>query len=398
MASDTDKIKILIADDNDTDRLLLSSFVAKLGHKVVLASDGQEAVDLFQQEQPHIILLDALMPKMTGFEAALNIKKLAGKKLVPIIFLTSLSDAESLVMGLEAGGDDFLSKPYNHVILKAKIDAFNRMRVNHNQLQQALEDLEESQTRLVQREKMASLGELVAGVAHEINTPLGVGITSVSYLGDELALLQKNYQDGELTEPNLKEFLSNAQKSVGITQINLNRAATLVSSFKQVAVDQSSNNVRTIHLKQYMDEMILSLNSQSKQTRHQISVKCPEDLICTCDAGALNQVISNLVINSFVHGFEDVDDGCINIDISLQGEDIKLIYQDDGAGVAAEQVGKIFDPFFTTKRGQGACGLGAHIIYNQINQNLGGQVKVSCMPSEGLYYEIIFPQQAKSDC
>jgi len=395
MTLDKHKIKILIAEDNETDRLLLSSFVKRLGHEVVLACDGQEAVELFEKEQPHIILLDALMPRMSGFDAALSIKKLADKTLVPIIFLTSLSDAESLVMGLEAGGDDFLSKPYNHIILKAKIDAFNRMRVNHNHLQKALEDLKKSKNQLVQREKMASLGELVAGVAHEVNTPIGVSITAVSYLESELELLQKNYQEGLLTENKFKEFIGNVHESVEITQINLKRAATLINSFKHVAVDQANSKPRTIFLKSHVGEVISSLQHQFKRTQYQILVDCPEELACTCDAGALSHVISHLVANSLLHGFEGLDTGCISIVISLEGENIKLDYRDDGVGMTEERVKKVFDPFFTTKRGQGACGLGAHIVYNQVNQNLGGQVKVNSRPDEGTFYEVVFPQRIK---
>jgi len=334
------------------------------------------------------------MPKMTGFEAALNIKKIAGTTFVPIIFLTSLSDAGSLVKGLEAGGDDFLSKPYNHLILKAKIDAFNRMRVNHYCLQQALEDLEKSQARLVEREKMASLGELVAGVAHEVNTPIGVGVTAISYLGSELSLLQKKYKEGELTESYLQEFLGRAKDSVDITQTNLKRAASLVNSFKQVAVDQSNNKARLIYLKRHMDDVILSLHPQLKVTKHKVMVDCPAELSCSCDAGALSQVVSNLVTNSIIHGFDGVEEGCINIAFSQENENIKLIYKDNGVGMKTEQLSKIFEPFFTTKRGQGACGLGAHIIYNQVNQSLGGHVKVNSTEGSGVVYEIDFPQNA----
>ena len=394
MPLDTDKISILIADDNDTDRLLLSTFVTKLGHQVLLASDGQEAVERYEQERPHIILLDALMPKMTGFEAALNIKQIAGTTFVPIIFLTSLSDAESLVKGLRAGGDDFLTKPYNHLILKAKIDAFNRMRVNHSRLQKALEDLEASQARLVEREKMASLGELVAGVAHEVNTPIGVGVTAISYLGSELSILQRKYNEGQLTEPYLQEFLGLAKESVDITQTNLKRAASLVNSFKQVAVDQSNNQARLIHLKRHMDDIILSLHPQLKMTNHKIVVDCSAELTCNCDAGALTQVVSNLVTNSIIHGFEGVEEGHIDIALLKLNEMIRLIYKDNGVGMKQTQLNKIFEPFFTTKRGQGACGLGAHIIYNQVNQNLGGQVKVSSTEGEGVLYQIDFPQNA----
>ena len=396
MTLSANAIKILIADDNDSDRLLLSAFVTKLGHQTVLAKDGEQAIELFGKEHPHIILLDALMPIKNGFEAAVEIKRLAGKTFVPIIFLTSLTDAESLAEGLEAGGDDFLSKPYNHVILKAKIDAFNRMRINHHDLQKALEDLKQSQDRLVQREKMASLGELVAGVAHEINTPLGVGITANSFLKDEVTLLHNRYQQEKLTKEVLNDFLVTAQESVNITQLNLKRAAALINSFKQVAVDQSNNNTRAIQLRQYLDEIILSLHPQLKTVRHNIELDCSSDIECTCDAGALSQVITNLIMNSIIHAFEGIEIGHILIQISQIGETIKLVYSDDGVGMGQGVLDKIFEPFFTTKRGQGGCGLGAHIVYNQVNQKLDGQLKIQSKPGEGVSYEIEFPKEAKT--
>ena len=247
---------------------------------------------------------------------------------------------------------------------------------------------------MVEREKMASLGELVAGVAHEVNTPIGVGITANSYLASELSLLQKKYQSGELTEPYLQEFLNLATESVGITQTNLKRAASLVNSFKQVAVDQSNTKARLIYLKRHMDDVILSLNPQLKLSNHTVVVDCPAELTCNVDAGALSQVVSNLVTNSIIHGFEGMEVGHISIGISLQNETIKFTYTDNGVGMAPAQLSKIFEPFYTTKRGQGACGLGAHIIYNQVNQNLGGQVRVSNSEDGGILYEIDFPQNA----
>ncbi len=193
MTEPAESLKILIADDNDSDRMLLQAIVRKQGHQVVTAADGQEAVDLFRQEAPQIILLDALMPRKDGFEAAREIKALAGEELVPIIFLTSLTDAESLAKCLEAGGDDFLSKPYNRIILKAKINAFNRMRMMHLTLQEQRDQIAENNEHLLQEQHVAKtvfdnvahMGCLHAKNIQHLLSPLSV------FNGDVLLACQK---------------------------------------------------------------------------------------------------------------------------------------------------------------------------------------------------------------
>jgi len=186
-------LKILIADDNDSDRMILQAIVRKQGHTVVTAKDGIEAVEQFKAGAPEIILLDALMPRMDGFEAARIIKQLAGEELVPIIFLTSLTDAESLAKCLDAGGDDFLSKPYNRVILDAKINAFNRMRIMHSTLQSQRDLIAENNEHLLQEQQVAKtvfdnvahLGCLHAKNIKHLLSPLSV------FNGDVLLACQK---------------------------------------------------------------------------------------------------------------------------------------------------------------------------------------------------------------
>jgi DNA-binding response OmpR family regulator len=148
-------LKILVADDTDADRLILETIVRKEGHQVFSAKNGLEAVAIFKQENPDIVLMDALMPELDGFDAARQIKDLAGDELVPIIFLTSLQDTESLVHCLDAGGDDFLSKPYNRVILKAKIKSFNRMRGLHSTMISQRDQLAQHHQRLLQEQTVA---------------------------------------------------------------------------------------------------------------------------------------------------------------------------------------------------------------------------------------------------
>ena len=385
-------IKILIAEDSNADRLILQKIVEKQGHQVVLASDGEQAVEKFKEESPQIVLLDVLMPRMDGFEAAKEIKAIAGDDLVPIIFLTSLTDSESLAKGLSAGGDDFISKPYDRIILKAKIEAFNRMRVGHQQLQLALKNLEKFQARLVEREKMASLGELVAGIAHEVNTPIGIGVTATSHLSLLIKELSKSYDAGSLGPDQLDHFLERATESITITETNLNRAAELIRSFKQVAVDQSSGAKRKINLLQHLNDILLSLRPHLKKVKHRVTLVCEKDLSCTCDAGALTQILTNLIMNSLIHAFIGIESGNITIKIELQDQQIKMTYRDDGVGMDEACLEKIYEPFFTTRRGQGGSGLGANIIFNQVNQALHGNIETRSQPGKGTQFYISFPQ------
>jgi len=260
-------------------------------------------------------------------------------------------------------------------------------------LNQALSALQEAQSELVRQEKLASLGRLVAGVAHEINTPLGICVTATSHLVQEVKLTREEMAAGALTEDSLLAFLEIVDQSLRIMTSNTQRAAALVRSFKQVAVDQSSDDVRGFNLKRYLDEVLLSLQPKLKGRPLKLVVACPADLEVTSLPGALSQIVTNLVVNSLVHGFERDQTGNIRITASLEGGDTVLLdYSDDGMGMGKDTLEKLFDPFFTTRRGQGGSGLGAHILYNLVTGALKGQVKVDSAPGMGLHYRLRFPR------
>ncbi|WP_163834789.1 ATP-binding protein [Spartinivicinus ruber] len=259
------------------------------------------------------------------------------------------------------------------------------------ELRTTLQQLNTSQQQLVEREKMASLGELVAGVAHEINTPIGIGVTSITFLQEAVNNLAKAYEQETLSAEMLEEFVENAKQSCQLLFSNLQRAADLVRSFKQVAVDQSSEQVRTFKVKEYLDEIILSLRPKLKRVKHEIEVDCDAEMIITSHPGILSQIFTNLIINSLIHGFENKEKGLIKIDVHRSDSQIKIQYQDNGKGLAKEQLQKLFEPFFTTKRGQGGSGLGTYIIYNLVTQGLKGTIKVKSQQGEGIQYDIEFP-------
>ncbi|BDT57373.1 hypothetical protein MasN3_08670 [Massilia varians] len=298
---------------------------------------------------------------------------------------------------------DLLAFMASHVaVALARMQADRRIRktkealeVQNAALNEALHKLQVAQGELVRQEKMASLGGLVAGVAHEINTPLGICVTATSHLVQELKLTREELAAGELTEDSLNAFLDIVDQSLRIMTTNTQRAASLVRSFKQVAVDQSSGDIRNFKLDAYLREVLLSLQPKLKGRPVKVELDCPSDLVLDSSPGAVSQIVTNMVVNSLLHGFERDQRGTIRIRAALEGEQVVFDYADDGAGMDQETLGKLFDPFFTTKRGLGGSGLGAHILYNLVTGALGGTVTVESAPGEGLRYQLKFPRSLK---
>jgi signal transduction histidine kinase len=262
-------------------------------------------------------------------------------------------------------------------------------------LANALHQLQEAQSELVRQEKLASLGRLVAGVAHEINTPLGICVTATSHLVEELRLTRQDLSDGALDEDGLNAFFGTIDQSLKIMTTNTQRAAALVRSFKQVAVDQSSDNIRHFNLRKYLDEVLLSLQPKLKGKPIEVNVECPADIHLESFPGAVSQIVTNMVVNSLVHGFEEGKSGTIRIAGKLEGDHVVFDYSDDGIGMDSATLQQLFDPFFTTKRGSGGSGLGAHILYNLVTGPLGGTVKVVSSPGMGLHYHLRFPRDQR---
>jgi signal transduction histidine kinase len=259
------------------------------------------------------------------------------------------------------------------------------------ELEHALERLRHAQAQLVQSEKLASLGGLVAGVAHEINTPVGVGVTAASTLQAKAEELADLHRSGALRRSDLDRFIAVAGEATRIILANLNRAADLIHSFKQVAVDQSSGERRSFELKEYLAEVLLSLHPRLRKGGHAVAVDCPERLLVDSYPGALAQIITNLVSNSVMHAYAANEHGHITLHIRQASGWVTLIYRDDGCGIPPEHLPRVFDPFFTTRRGSGGSGLGLHIVYNLVTQMLGGRIELASTPGQGVQISVRFP-------
>lgn len=261
----------------------------------------------------------------------------------------------------------------------------------NTELQDTLGRLQKTQEQLVNTEKMASLGGLVAGIAHEINTPVGVGVTAASTLLANTDDMASNYEAGTLTNSGLKKYVGSAKQSTEIILTNLNRAAELIQSFKQVAVDQSSSELRQFQLTEYINEILLSLRPKLKKTDINVVVDCDTDIVIKSYPGAFSQILTNLVMNALAHAYPSGGKGEIRIEAYCAEGRLKLDFSDDGCGIPKDHQSKIFDPFFTTKRGQGGSGLGMHIVYNLVSQQLGGKLSLSSDPGVGTRFTIDIP-------
>jgi signal transduction histidine kinase len=261
----------------------------------------------------------------------------------------------------------------------------------NKQLQTTLSHLEDSHNKLVEQEKMASLGELVAGIAHEINTPIGIGVTAVSHLNYIIGQLREKFDDKKLTNSFVEEFLNNASNGAEISLLNLSRAADIISNFKLIAVDQSSDQLRKISLNSYLHDVLKSLNPQLKKYKHIITIDCDENLEVYIRAGALVQIITNLIMNSIFHGFENIESGTVIITAGAVEDEVHICYEDNGCGMPPAALTKLFEPFYTTKRGKGGSGLGASLVYNLVTQGLNGRISAGSELKQGLKFNINFP-------
>ncbi|SFD14633.1 sensor histidine kinase [Pseudoalteromonas denitrificans] len=261
----------------------------------------------------------------------------------------------------------------------------------NDDLEHAVSQLKLAQNELIESEKMASLGNLVAGISHEINTPLGIAITAITHNQDYLVEVQKKLDNKTLTQSDLIESISSQMESYRLILKNLDRANHLIANFKQIAVDQNSETQREVNLTEYITEVMNSVKPLFTNKNISVVIHGPELLKITTYPGPIYQIITNLVNNSVIHGFEGLDKGILRIEISILEGKICMNYFDNGIGMEIYMLQHIFDPFVTSKRNQGGSGLGMNIVYNLVSQILKGEIKCFSSPGSGLEVQMRFP-------
>lgn len=259
-----------------------------------------------------------------------------------------------------------------------------------------IERLELAMNQLVQAEKLASLGSLVAGVAHELNTPLGNTLTVATTLREVIADFSASLQAGGLKKSALLQFIDQCSDATSLMEKNCRRSSDLIGSFKQVAVDQTSMRRRSFDLRQVLEEVLVTLQPAFKHTQHQLQLTVPAGLLLDSYPGPIEQIIANLVSNSLQHAFDGKEQGVIRVEAEQSSANgpIVLRYLDDGQGIPEAAAKRVFDPFFTTKLGSGGSGLGLYIAYTLTTAVLGGSIKLTSKPGQGVCFEIRLPRQA----
>lgn len=267
-----------------------------------------------------------------------------------------------------------------------------RARALESLVEERTQELKKAQADFIEQEKMASLGGLVAGVSHEINTPMGIALTAATALYDDCRWLENKVSENRLKRSDLEKHLNKLRESNKIILSSLERACALTASFKQVAVDQTSEQRREFELKTLLQDIQRSLNSLYSKKGHKLIIECPDGIKLDSYPGALFQIFTNLVNNSVLHGFANNKRGSITISAKKQANMLFIEYRDDGVGMTAEVKKKAFEPFFTTRLGVGGSGLGMHLVYNYVSQVLGGKISIKSAPGEGFtcYIELPF--------
>lgn len=261
------------------------------------------------------------------------------------------------------------------------------------ELENTIEELESTEEQLVNAEKMASLGRFVAGIAHDLNTPIGIVFTGISEIRRYIFSLEESYKSGKMSRKFFEDFLQGSKELLELMEKNTKRVVDLVRSLKNVSSQESLGRPIRFKVKEVINDVLTAFNPRLRKTKVKVSVNCPEEIEMTSYPGALSQVLLNLIENSVIHGFDDGElEGKIEIVVEDKGAYVEITYSDNGHGMDEDTKARAFEPFYTTKSGKGGTGLGLYIVYNLVVEKMGGEVVLESELGKGTKFLIIIPK------
>ena len=308
--------------------------------------------------------------------------------------LENTRQALLVLFNKEQESKDKIEKLNKNLELKVESRAKKLIKVN-NELTQTIDNLKMTQEQLVHSEKMASLGNMVAGIAHEMNTPIGIGITGATHFQEITKEIKKSYEENNISQNEFEEYLSTSENLANAINKNLERASETIRSFKKIAVEQNIEDMREINLYEYTKDFVNSMYGTLLKTKIRIDVDVDSKINIYYSPGSYVQLLMILVTNSLLHGYDEGDSGLIGISIKENNDMIIIEYRDNGKGIDINNIKHIYEPFFTTKRGHGGSGLGLNILYNIIANSYNGQIKCKSKLGEGVKFIITLPQNLK---
>lgn len=403
------KPTLLLVDDQVFNIQILQH-IFKDNYTICSATTGAQALALCARQLPDLILLDVVMPVMDGHEVCALLKADPRTHDIPVIFVTGQNNPEEESSALRMGAVDFISKPVNASVVKARVRSQLMLRqtlrevqdLNQNlearvarrtaELQQALEHLQQSQEDLAHSAANATLSTMIAGVSHELGTPLGNSKMVAGTLAEHTRDMVRDMQAGLLKRSGLEHYMEQATEGLDLLQRNLERSVELLADFRQVAADQASEQRRQFDLAHAVNEILNTLSPSLKRHAHKVLVDIPDGIAMDGLPGPLGQVVINLVNNAYLHAFEGRSNGLLTIEGRLDGEQVRLGFIDNGVGMAPEHLAKLFEPFFSTKIGKGGTGLGMAIVRNLVGKTLGGRITVSSKQGEGSRVDLVLPR------